>query len=80
MNKCKYLAVFCAVTAGFLLAAAPKFSIKVTPVKTVCKAGEKIEFDLEVTHPGNYQLRAWQAAVSKVGSPANFTQKWNKRG
>ena len=80
MNNYKCLAAFFAVTAGFLLAAAPKFSIKVTPVKTIYQTGEKIEFDLEVTHPGDYQLSAWQPVISKVGSPAGFEKKWNKWG
>ena len=82
MNKVKYLAVFCAAISVLfqLFGAAPKFSIKVTPAKTVYKTGEKIEFDIEITHPENYQFRAWQATISKIGSPAGFEKKWNKWG
>ena len=80
MNKVKFIMALFAASAGLLLAAAPKFSIKITPVKTVYKLGEKIEFDLEVTHPENYQLKAWQPTISKLGSPAGFEQKWNKWG
>lgn len=80
MNKVKFIVALFAASAGLLLAAAPKFSIKITPVKTVYKLGEKIEFDLEVTHPENYLLKAWQPTISKLGSPAGFEQKWNQWG
>ena len=82
MNKIKLVAIFLTAITTLLplFGAAPKFSIKVTPVKTVYKPGEKIEFDIEVTHPENYQFRAWQATISKIGSPAGFEKKWNKWG
>ena len=82
MKKIKFAGAFFAAISVLLqlFGAAPKFSIKVTPAKTVYKTGEKIEFDLEVTHPENYQFRAWQATISKIGSPAGFEKKWNKWG
>ena len=80
MNKIKFFTAVFAASASFILAAAPKFSITITPVKNVYKTGEKVEFDLEVTHPGDYQLSAWQPIISKVGSPAGFEKKWNKWG
>ena len=82
MKKIKFAGAFFAAISVLLplFGAAPKFSIKATPAKTVYKTGEKIEFDLEVTHPENYQFRAWQATISKIGSPAGFEKKWNKWG